>query len=459
LLTCTFISLISSGSGEPDLFGLLFVSFIFCIFIQLQFLAIFKNSPTTPGHTVICHFKATSPMTKSVFTIILPLTIFLISCGHTQSTKQNQQTDNAESPVADYGYNKLTLKTGKGTGSVEIADFNKDGKPDIVVANTADNSASVFLNEGANKFSLATGSTFPVDSFPNDIAIADFNNDNIPDLAIANNETKHLSVLLGKGKGGFDFSPYSPFRLNVKPHTHSVAAADFNNDGNIDLLTESWGVDSVLIIFGNGRGDFNLPRYFKVGKRPYQRVRTADLNHDTFSDIITTNLEGNNCSVLLCDGKGNFTEANGSPFSCGNAPFGVAVGDVNGDGYTDIAIADAPTITAESKGKDGLFILSGDGKGNFSPLKGSPFTTGKSPGRVATGDIDGNGIADIAVTNYNGKSISVFFMTKNGAMPGKIIQVGNHPDGIAIGDLNADGKGDIVVGNFDDNTINILLSK
>ncbi len=347
-------------------------------------------------------------MIRFVLTIIIPLTTFLISCGQTQSTKQTQKTHNTENPIADYSYNKLTLKTGKGTGSVEIADFNSDGKPDIVVANSEDKSASIFLNGGANKFSLATGSPFPVDTFPNDIAIADFNKDNIVDLAIANNETKHLSVLLGKGKGEFSFSPYSPFRLRVKPHTHSVATGDFNNDGNFDLLTESWGVDSVIVIFGNGQGDFNLPKYFKVGKRPYQRVRTADLNNDKFSDIITTNLEGNNCFVLLSDGKGNFIETNGSPFSCGNAPFGVAIGDVNGDGNADIAIVDAPTITAESKGKDGLFILLGDGKGNFSVLKGSPFTTGKSPSRLAIGNIDVNGIADIAVTNYNDKSISVF---------------------------------------------------
>ncbi|MEO6538961.1 MAG: VCBS repeat-containing protein, partial [Ferruginibacter sp.] len=276
---------------------------------------------------------------------------------------------------------------------------------------------------------------------------------------VANNETKHLSVLLGNCKGAFAFSPYSPFRLNVKPHTHSVAAGDFNNDGNADLLTESWAVDSVVIILGNGQGNFISPAYFKVGRRPYQRVRTADVNHDKYADIITTNLEGNNCSVLLCDGNGNFREAKGSPFSCGDAPFAVAVGDVNGDGNPDLVIADAPTITAESKGHDGLFILVGDGKGNFSALKGSPFATGKSPSRIAIGDVDANGLADISLTNYNDKTISIFMMTKNGLLPGKVIPVGSHPDGIATGDLNGDGKADIVVANFDDNSLNILLSK
>jgi FG-GAP-like repeat len=398
-------------------------------------------------------------MNKCTFSIFFLLTVLLSNCGQAGVAKQNQQTNDTGKPTADYTYEKLTLNTGKGAASVEIADFNKDGKPDIVVANAEDKSVSVFMNEGTGKFSISNGSPFPADSFPNDIAIADFNKDNNPDIAIANGETKHLSLLLGNGKGQFQPSPYSPFRLKVKPHAHSVAAGDFNNDGNPDLLTESWQVDSVVVILGNGQGDFNSPRYFKVGRRPYQRVRTTDVNNDKFPDIITTNLEGNNCSVLLCDGKANFTEASGSPFSCGNAPFAVAAGDVNGDGNPDLVIADAPTITSESKGKDGLFILLGDGKGNFTALKGSPFTTGKSPSRLATGDIDGNGIADIAVTNYNDKSISVLFMNKNGVMSGNTIQVGTHPDGIAIADLNADGKGDIIVANFDDNNINILLSK
>jgi len=124
-----------------------------------------------------------------------------------------------------------------------------------------------------------------------------------------------------------------------------------------------------------------------------------------------------------------------------------------------LAIANSPTITAESIGKDGLTILLNDGTGKFSALRGSPFETGKSPSRVAIGDIDGNGINDIAVTNYNDKSITIFYMDKKGVAGSKLIEVGNRPDGIAIHDLNKDGKNDILVGNYDDNTIMILYNK
>jgi hypothetical protein len=158
-------------------------------------------------------------------------------------------------------------------------------------------------------------------------------------------------------------------------------------------------------------------------------------------------------------GEGKFHESQGSPFPAGDAPFGVAIGDVNGDNNLDLAIANSPTITAESKGKDGLTILINDGTGKFSPLKGSPFQTGKSPSRVAIGDIDGNDINDIAVTNYNDKSITIFYMDKKGVASSRSIKVGNRPDGIAIHDLNKDGKNDIIISNYDDNTIMILYKK
>lgn len=78
---------------------------------------------------------------------------------------------------------------------------------------------------------------------------------------------------------------------------------------------------------------------------------------------------------------------------------------------------------------------------------------------MAIADLDNNGINDIALTNYNDKSITIFYMEKSGVHKSEAIQAGNHPDGIAIQDLNGDGKKDIVVSNFDDNTVTILLSK
>jgi FG-GAP-like repeat len=353
----------------------------------------------------------------------------------------------------------VSFKVGKGAGSVEVADFNKDHFPDIAVANAEDSSVSILLGNGKGTFTEASGSPFFANRYPNDLVIADFNKDGNLDLGIANTEVSFLTVLLGNGKGQFQQASNSPFMVDSKPHTHGIATGDFNGDGILDLATDSWATNTVLILFGDGNGNFGGQQSYPVGKRPYQRLRAADVNKDGMPDIVTSNLEGNNVTVLLAAGKGKFSEAPNSPIQAGDAPFGLAIGDVNGDNLPDIAVVNSPTITAESKGKDGLTILIGDGTGRFLPMKNSPFETGKSPSRVAIGDIDGDGINDIVVTNYNNKSISIFYMSRQGLSKSRIINVGSRPDGVAIQDMNNDGKNDIIVSNYDDNAIMILFNK
>ena len=353
--------------------------------------------------------------------------------------------------------NMITIKVGRAPTSVEVADLNGDHVPDLVVANGDDNSATVLLGNGRGLFSEAVGSPFFAGNAPNDVAIADINKDGKPDLVFANHTKKYLTVLAGDGKGSFRPLPGSPFAVNVTPHTHGVAVADFNHDGNYDLLTDSWGNNQIEILFGNSRHGFDTPGTFlKVGKHPYQRLRTADLNHDGNTDIVTTNLDGNNCTVLLGNGKGGFTAPAGSPFPCGDSPFGLAIGDINRDGKPDLAIVNSPTITSDNHGRDGLTILLGDGKGRFTTMPASPFKTGKSPSCVAIGDINGDGINDIALANYNSNSVTVFLINKTGVLSSYTLPVGQNPGGITIADIKGDGQKEILVTNSTDNTLNII---
>lgn len=343
--------------------------------------------------------------------------------------------------------------------SVEIADLNGDKIKDLIIANGEDSSGTILIGADKGNFSEAKGSPFAAGYMPNDIAIADFNNDGKPDLAFANHDRKYLTVLAGDGTGSFTPLKGSPFPVAVKPHTHGLVAGDFNGDGNIDMVTDSWGDNRLAVLFGNNDHGFNAPvKYLEVGRHPYQRVRSADLNKDGNLDLITTNLDANNATIMLCDGKGNFKEAAGSPFACGDSPFGIAVGDIDHDGNPDLAVINSPTITSENKGRDGLTILMGDGKGKFKPMPGSPFATGESPSRVAIGDLNGDGIKDVAVANYKSNNITVFIMNRHGVAANYTIKTGTFPDGIAIADLNDDGKDDLVVSNSGEYYIDIIFS-
>ena len=93
------------------------------------------------------------------------------------------------SAPASGGFERIVISVGKGPGSIAIADVNHDGKPDIIVANTTDETTSVLLGDGKGHFAPAPGSPFPCGKGPNDIAVADMNGDGEPDLAIANTET------------------------------------------------------------------------------------------------------------------------------------------------------------------------------------------------------------------------------------------------------------------------------
>jgi hypothetical protein len=113
----------------------------------------------------------------------------------------------------------------------------------------------------------------------------------------------------------------------------------------------------------------------------------------------------------------------------------------------------------EGRGKDGLTVLLGSGKGEFIMLAGSPFATGRIPNRVAIGDLNGDGVADIAVSSPDGNNITLFIMSGKGVASSSTIAVSGKPKGLAIHDLNGDGKADLVVTNNSDNTVTVMLSK
>jgi hypothetical protein len=284
---------------------------------------------------------------------------------------------------------------GTGPISVAAADFNGDGKLDLVTANRADNTVSVLLGNGDGSFGAA--SPFTVGTNPTSVAAADFNGDGKLDLVTANRRDNTVSVLLGNGDGSFGAA--SPFTVGTNPT--SVSAADFNGDGKLDLVTANYGNASgntVSVLLGNGAGSFGAASPFRVGTGPWD-VAAADFNGDSKLDLVTANYVANTVSVLLGNGAGSFGAA--SPFTVGFGPISVAAADFNGDGKLGLVTA--------NWGDNTVSVLLGDGAGSFGAA--SPFTVGTNPTSVAAADFNGDGILDLVTANNGDNTVSVLLGT------------------------------------------------
>src|ERR1039458_9200554 len=288
--------------------------------------------------------------------------------------------------------------------SAAVGDFNGDGKPDLAVANESSNNVTVLLGNGSGGFTAASGSPFAAGANPYSVAVGDFNGDGKPDLAVANYSSNNVTVLLGNGSGGFTAASGSPFAAGILPV--SVAGGGFNGDGKPDLALANYGSNNVTVLLGNGSGGFTPASGspFAVGTGP-NSVAVGDFNGDGKPDLAVANSSSNNVTVLLGNGSGGFTAAAGSPFAVGARPYSVAVGDFNGDGNPDLAAANLDS--------DNVTVLLGNGSGGFTAASGSPFAVGTGPASVAVGDFNGDGKPDLAVANlyFTSNNVTVLLNT------------------------------------------------
>ena len=289
-----------------------------------------------------------------------------------------------------------------GPTSVAIADLNGDGKQDVAAGGSGGLGTGVsrWLNSGVGTFG---GRATYGGHAERSIAIADLNRDGKLDVVAASDLANTVSVRLGDGSGAFpSYVDYSPGAASTP---YSVAVADLNRDGKLDVVTANVVTDNVSVLLGDGEGAVAAAVGYSAGtlSAPYS-IAVADLNSDGKLDVITANSGNDSVSVLLGDGAGALAAPETYGSGASSIPHSVAIGDLNRDGKLDV-------VTANS-GIDNVSVLLGDGVGGLAAPVDYSTGTGSSPDSVAVADLNRDGEPDVVTANYNG-TVSVLLNTSS----------------------------------------------
>jgi hypothetical protein len=322
-----------------------------------------------------------------------------------------------------------------------VADVNGDGHPDIVTANGAfgNNSVSVLLNNGNG--TLAAPLLDVADVNPIAVAAGNFLGGSKLDLVVANHDTSDLSVLPGNENG--TFMATQSFVVGIK--TGALVAADFNGDGVTDLAVAHIFVgpgspSTINILTNNGDGTFTDSANLTTGA-PASDLVVGDFNGDGKMDLAVSSTDSSSnpiVAVFLGNGNGTFKKPIDSLST--NALANLAVGDFNGDGKLDLVGTDGPDNLVD--------VMLGNGNGTFGAA--TNFATGTNPNSVVVADFNGDGRPDLAVDNVGDNTVGVLFGNGNGSFTTQTAYALNNsdPTAVAAGDLNGDGHPDLVVTHF-----------
>jgi hypothetical protein len=438
------------------------------------------NFNTTPGNNVV-FFGATRAIvtvaTATSLTVTVPLgatyapiTLLNIVNSLTANslTNFNPTYNPAKTNITSTDFNaKQDLNITVSSVAVAFGDLDGDGKSDLAVVNG--NTVSVFLNTSSSgAVSFATKVDFLVGytgSYPYYIAIGDLDGDGKPDLVVPNTYGTSVSILRNTSSslGSISFAT----KVDVGAYgagPRSLAIGDLDGDGKLDLVMANYTNNNITVLNNRSTiGNITTSSFVltttlaSTGTGPYS-VAIGDLDGDGKPDLAVTNLATgiNNVSVFRNTSSGGGTTfAAKVDFATGTSPKTVVIGDLDGDGLLDLAVANAGTNTVSVlRNTSSIGNISFDTKADFTVGTG----TASAPRSVAIGDFDGDGKPDLAVANnFNSTTANVSILRNTGTSGVSFtsasfaahldFNTAPYASSVAIGDLDGDGKPDFAVAN------------
>ncbi|MDZ4810533.1 MAG: FG-GAP-like repeat-containing protein, partial [Bacteroidota bacterium] len=354
---------------------------------------------------------------------------------------------------------KVDFSAGQRSQWVSIGDMDGDGKADMVVANGGDQTISVLRNTGASgTISFAPKIDFTTGTEPYYVAIGDLDGDGKLDLAIPNyfNIGNSVSVFRNTSTpGNISLDPKIDFTTGNNAAT--AAIGDIDGDGKPDLIVVNWSSYTFSVLRNTssvGLISFAPAIDFPTGTNPFG-LSIGDLDADGKPDLAIANANSSTFSVYRnISTSGSILFSPRVDFPTSGSSYDLTMGDLDGDGKPDLAVSNLNPNTVSVFRNTGT-----SGTISFAPKV--DLSTGAGPyAGVSINDLDGDGKPDLAVPNFGASSISLF---KNTGTSGTIsfapkidFGSGNRPLGFDIGDLDGDGKPDLALSNLSDGSVSVL---
>lgn len=336
---------------------------------------------------------------------------------------------------------------------IAVGDVDANGQPDILGlvstwygATATQGYVSTRLQGPAGTFALPV--RFGVGNGPANLVVADVNGDGRLDLVVANADDQTVSVRLADpARPGYFLAATvlsTPGRTPL-----DVAVGDLSGSGRMDIAVAAAGGSSVLVFSQTATGTFSAPVAYAVGGEP-QALTVADLDGNGRADLAVATA-ANTVAVLLQTGAGTFASA--ASYATGVQPVAIRAADLNGDGKLDLLTANYGAAT--SPGTQGLSVLlQGTTAGTFGTAVA--YTTEYRPTALAVGDLNGDGRPDVAVAceGLPGSPGAVSVLLQSPTTAGILLAAVNYagtygPMGVALADMNGDGRPDLVIADGD----------